>query len=253
MAQKLKGYKLLYSPSGRAGEYANHGYAANLYHGCQHGCQYCFVPACKRTTPDIFHATVTPQKDVLKRLEHDVQIKILDEPIFMSFSCDPYPPDDKLSLITRQAIQIIIASGNRVNILTKGGARALRDLDLMALVPGNKLGTTLTFSTTKDSRLWEPAAALPCERLEMIEKAFKLGIYTWVSMEPVIIPEQTLELIDRSHRFVNEFRVGKWNHDNRAKSIDWKDFYDQAKMKLDHVGAKYILKDDLLKAAGGQV
>ena len=250
MAQKLKGYKLLYSPSGRAGEYANHGYAANLYHGCLHGCEYCFVPACKRTTPEKFHALVTPQKDVLKRLEHDVQIKVLDEPIFMSFSCDVYPPDDELSLITRQAIQIILASGNRVNILTKGGTRVLRDLDLLASVPGNKLGTTLTFSTTKDSRLWEPAAALPCERLEMLEKAFKLGIYVWVSMEPVLIPNQTLDLIEMSYPFVNEFRVGKWNHDKRAEGIDWKTFYVQAKVILDRVGAKYILKDDLLKAAG---
>jgi DNA repair photolyase len=249
MAKRVEGMKIIYSPSGRAGEYANHGYAVNLYNGCVHGCRYCYVPACKRLTHEKFHASVTPQKDILKRLEHDVKLGVFQEPIFLSFSCDPYPPGE-INKLTREAIKIIIDSGNRVNILTKGGSRAERDFDLLASVPGNKIGATLTFCTNNDSKAWEPEAALPYDRVAMLQIAHSLGIYAWVSMEPVIIPEQTLTLIYDVYQFADEIRVGKWNHSAEANKIDWKDFYYKAKSKLDHYGVKYILKDDLLIAAG---
>lgn len=249
MATFVKKFKLLYSPSGRAGEYANHGFAANLYNGCTHGCRYCYVPACKRTTADKFHATVTPQKDVLKRLEHDVNLGVLDEPIFLSFSCDPYPPVS-INEITREAINIILKSGNAVNILTKGGMRACRDFDLLSQGSRNKIGATLTFFNSVWSKEWEPAAALPGNRISMLWHAMDKGIYTWVSMEPVIDPNQTIELIDQVAPFVNEIRLGKWNHSAESNSINWKNFYHEAKARLDFHGVKYIIKDDLLNAAG---
>ena len=256
MAKLIKGMKLLYSPSGRAGEYADHGFAANLYNGCVHGCDYCYVPACKRMLPSTFHASVTPQKDVLNRLAHDVdpvflakQGIVINEPIFLCFSCDPYPPGE-INGLTREAIRIIMDSDHRVNILTKGGMRVGRDLDLLASKPGNKLGATLTFTKEADSSIWEPGAALPDDRIEMLRQAHARGIYTWVSMEPVIDPEQTLALIHIVAPFVNQLRIGKWNHDRRADDIDWKKFHHDAKTALEMYGAQYILKQDLIEAAG---
>ncbi len=247
MATLLKGYKLFYSPSGRAGEYANHGYACNLYNGCVHGCRYCYVPACKRTTTLKFHAGVTPQKDVLKRVAHDAAQAVLTEPVFLSFSCDPYPPGE-INALTREAVKIILESGNRVNILTKGGLRAARDFDLLASVPGNKLGATLTFYDSDKSLEWEPRAALPYERMQMLNRAKALGIYTWVSMEPVINPGQTLELIQTTAGYVDEYRIGKWNHSAEASKINWQEFRWKAEMLCKQLGLNYIIKKDLLEA-----
>ena len=132
--------KLIYHPSGRAGEYADKGYAANLFKGCTHGCKYCYVPAFTHQKKEIFHASVSPAPDVLERLKADMKrVGVLKEPIFLCFTCDPYGADAPTE-ITREAIKIIMEAGNTVNILTKGGRRACGDFDLLSQNPGNKLG-----------------------------------------------------------------------------------------------------------------
>jgi hypothetical protein len=86
---------------------------------------------------------------------------------------------------------------------------------------------------------------LPEDRLRALEEAHKRGIETWASLEPVIDPAETLELIRRSHGFVDHFKVGKWNHDKRADSIDWRKFAVEVVELLDSLGCDYYIKDDL--------
>ncbi|KKK78694.1 hypothetical protein LCGC14_2840970, partial [marine sediment metagenome] len=137
--------KLIYHPSGRAGEYANKGYAVNLFRGCTHSCSYCFSPSILRMLKEEFHASVSTAPDVLERLKADMKrIGKVDKPIFLCFTCDPYCVDADTT-ITREAIKIILESGNTVNILTKGGLRATRDFDLLSGSSENKIGATLTF------------------------------------------------------------------------------------------------------------
>jgi len=242
--------KLIYTPSGRAGEYANKGYAANLFNGCLHGCTYCYVPKMRHLKPEVFHARMFAYPDVLHRLKMDLRGRKLEEPLFLSFSCDPYPPDDKLCAITRKAIEIVLESGNAVNILTKGGMRAARDFDLLRQDKRNQIGATLTFMDVRASRKWEPGAATPRERLKMLAKANEHGISTWTSMEPVIVPKQTLQLITEAVPFVDVFKVGKWNYDRRSLETDWAEFYREAKGLLDTYNCKYMIKEDLAMAAG---
>jgi hypothetical protein len=72
----------------------------------------------------------------------------------------PFAGDD----ITRQAIEAIRGGRGRksprIETLTKGGTRGCRDYDL--LEPGDSVDATLTFSSDKDSRHWEPGP--PCLR-----------------------------------------------------------------------------------------
>jgi len=242
--------KLIYTPSGAAGEYANKGYAANLFNGCLHGCSYCYVPRIKRMKPEAFAARMTPQTDVLHRLKMDLRGRKLEEPLFLCFSCDPYPPDDKLCAITRKAIEIVMESGNAVNILTKGGMRAARDFHLLEQDKRNQIGATLTFMDLRTSQKWEPGAANPRNRIKMLNTAKDFGISTWVSMEPVIKPKQTLSLIIESAPYVDLFKIGKWNHAAEAREIDWKAFYHEATGLLDELGCGYMIKRDLAIAAG---
>lgn len=237
--------KLIYTPSGRAGEYADKGYAVNLYNGCTHGCKYCYVPGMRRLKREDFHASAISAVDVLRRLKKDMEkVGELNEPIFLCFTCDPYCIDAPHHM-TKEAIKIIMGAGNCVNILTKGGHLAVRDFDLLAIDARNKIGATLTFQDEQLSRAWEPKAALPIERINMLMLAKDKGIDTWASIEPVIIPEQSLFIMKSAMRFVDEFKIGKWNHDKRANDIDWCKFANEAVALMEKNNKRYMLKEDL--------
>lgn len=238
--------KLIYYPSGRAGEYANKGYAANLFKGCTHDCKYCYVPIFTHAKRDEFHASVTTAPDVLERLKADMKrVGKVDEPIFLCFTCDPYCIDADTT-ITREAIKLILDSGNTVNILTKNHAPQ-GDFDLLASVPGNKFGVTLTFASIGLSQYWEPNATIPLGRLNALFSAKYKKISTWASIEPVIIPEESLAIMEEAIPYVDEFKIGKWNHDKRANNIDWKRFANDAIDLMNKYNKSYVLKGDLAK------
>jgi DNA repair photolyase len=148
--------------------------------------------------------------------------------------------------ITREAIKIILKSGNRVNILTKSEWSCL-DFDLLASVPGNKFGMTLTFIDPGLSIVWEPAATLPEYRIKTLAAAKYVGIETWASIEPVIIPSESLSIMKAALPYVDEYKIGMWNHDPRAKDIDWRDFKIRAQGIMELHGKRYMFKRELLK------
>jgi DNA repair photolyase len=228
----------IYEPKGKAKEYGE--YALNLYNGCTHGCRYCYVPAVMKKTPEAFHAAVTPRAFIWPTLEKEIR-KHAGKPIFLCFTCDPYSAED--STQTRNVINMIHKGDAFVNILTKAGARSVRDFDLLG--EGDHYGATLTFINRTHSREWEPKAADPEERMDVLRNAHQRGIFTWASLEPVIDPAQSLEIINRCHEFVDLFKVGKWNHDARANAIDWKVFGTEAVRLLEKYGKKYYIKKDL--------
>ena len=234
----------IYAPAGRAGEYGE--LAVNLFRGCTHGCSYCYVPGATRTSRDKFNGNVVQGSNVIKNIAKDAP-KYKGQEVFFCFTCDPYPVNDPGAL-ARQAIEILHANGVKVRILTKAGTRATRDFDLLAKHPElSAYGVTLTFDNEVDSLEWEPGAASPSERIESLKLAHKLGIPTWVSMEPVIVPKQTLKLISKTHKFVDLYKIGKWNHDARAKDIDWGKFGHEAIALCEKYGKEYYIKTDLKK------
>jgi DNA repair photolyase len=233
---------LIYRPVGAALEYA--ALALNLYTGCSHGCAYCFAPSAIHRERKDFHAEPRLKTGhLLDELEHEAARLEPSTPILMSFTTDPYQPLEDSKRITRDAIEILHRHGHAVQILTKGGTRALRDIDLFT--KGDAFGTTLTFTRNEDHWLWEPAAAYPDDRIEALRSFHEAGIPTWVSLEPVIYPEQTLELIRQTHPFVDQFKLGKWNHDQRAKQIDWNKFAVEAVELLKSLGKEFVIKDAL--------
>lgn len=248
-------HRILYSPSGRAGEYANKGLACNLYSGCIHGCRYCYVPGIQRRLRGQFHETSVPVKnDPLGRLEHDCRV-LHDEPIFLSFTSDIFQPEP-CQWITQEALQIIKSSGNRVRILTKG---CVTRQALELLGPGDELGVTLTMHTEQDAKTWEPNAANYGVRIFNLQRAKERGIHTWASFEPVIDPEQTLQLIKLAAPYIDIAKIGMANHLNqwdwpsqewreRVESIDWPDFRRRAIELCESLGLNYYIKADLREA-----
>jgi DNA repair photolyase len=232
----------IYRPKGKAGEYGE--LALNHYKGCSHGCKYCYVPAIVFQKPDQFHAN--PQARALDQRLLDKELSTLrGKSVFLCFTCDPYQPIDSGLKITRQIIQKFQVFGVNPNILTKGGSRSARDFDLLARDPGAAYGATLTFLDESLSLSWEPGAALPTDRIKALQEAHSLGIRTWASLEPVIDPKQSLELIRQTAGFVDEFKIGRWNYDARANEINWITFAKKVVELCDRLGKRYYLKKDL--------
>jgi len=163
--------------------------------------------------------------------------------VLLCFTCDPYQQIDTEHHLTRQAIRILHGNGFNVTILTKGGHRAERDFDLLR--PGDEFATTLTFFTELESKQWEPRAALPRDRINTLELAHEMGITTWVSLEPVIDPDATIEIIRQTHGFVDLYKVGKINYHSIEKTVDWSKFLKNVKTILEAYGSNYYIKKDL--------
>lgn len=243
--------KPIYVPAGRAKEYGD--YAINIYTGCNHGCTYCFAPAALRKSREEFHSCVEPRRDIVESVRRQLDREgITDKLVHLCFTCDPYPHSIDTTP-TREIIKLLKDSGNRVQILTKGGKRAERDFDLLG--PGDRFGVTFTgwgtgrygFGPTPD----EPNAASPIERIAVLARAKKqCGVETWVSCEPVIEPEDVYNLI-RSGAAMNidEFKVGKMNH--QPSEIDWADFGRECERLLQLYNRRYYIKDDLRRAMEG--
>lgn len=167
----------------------------------------------------------------------------LDSPILFSFTSDAYQPLDVDTGATREAIRILKEADQHIVVLTKGGTRATRDFDLLG--EGDFHGATLTFLDAEESKKWEPGAATPEDRIEALRLAKEHGIGTWVSLEPVISPEQSLAAIDRVAPFVDLFKVGKLNYHPRADEIDWHAFAVEAVRRIRATGKKMYIKKDL--------
>jgi DNA repair photolyase len=236
----------IYEPKGKAGEYGK--FALNLYEGCTHGCKYCYVPAIRRKTPEAYAARAVERNFRWDALAEEIRL-LKGQSLFLCFTCDPYQPLNDGANYTRRVIKMCHENGVAVTILTKGGKRSEDDLNYWAensiRSALTNYGATLTFLNDADSRAWEPGAALPVDRIAMLRKAHAMGIPTWASLEPVIDPAQSLEIIDRCHEFVDVFKVGKWNHDIRANAIDWRAFGREAIGILKRYGNRYYIKNDL--------
>ena len=240
--------RVIYEPRGRAFEYSP--LALNLYRGCSHGCSYCYAPACMRTSHDSWYSCVVPRADVLKKLEADAR-ELAGDPrrVLLSFLSDPYQPADDVHQLTRNALRILGEHDMKAQILTKGGTRACRDFDLMKRHDVH-LGVSLSFITDSLRKEWEPDAASVEDRIELLQRARREGIYTWVSVEPVIVPEEALGVIRKLIRTVDFWKIGKLNHMAAIEAkIDWVAFRESAVALLKKSKAKFYIKNDLRAAS----
>jgi DNA repair photolyase len=187
------------------------------------------------------------RKDILNLLRKDAQ-KLNGDPrdVLFCFMCDPYQSDEFAS-ITRQALEICEQQNLRVQVLTKAGHRAKSDFDILAR-NNWKFGSTITFMDERLREEYEPGALSINSRIEAVKKAHSMGVFTWVSIEPVIDPKESLKVIDTLKPYVDLWKVGKLNHNQAQEStIDWKEFHKDVVSSLK--GRQYYIKADLLKYA----
>lgn len=238
---------LIYEPSGKAREYSP--LAINLYSGCGHKCSYCYVPGVLRIERKTFDTVINPKSNVRNILEREIKkYEYSEKQVFMSFTTDPYNPYDVSEQLTREALKLFLKYKIPVSILTKSGLKALRDIDIMKKFGKHfKIGASLTYDNSNDSERIEGGAALPDERIEMLKRFNEEGIRTWVSFEPIMQPEQVLNLLKKCIPFVDEFQFGKLANDSRK--FDWNKFLTEVVRTLRSNNKEFYIKETLRESA----
>lgn len=246
----LKNCDYIYAPAGQAGEYAP--LATNPYRGCGHGCAYCYVPSVIRMERKDFDAGANVRPDYLKHLERDAR-RMKDAghtfakfgymaQVMFSFTTDPYHPGDTDT--TRKAIELLRAYDFGFCTLTKGGSRALRDLDLFR-PDRDAFASTLTSLDDHFSSKWERNAQLPGDRIATLRKFHDAGIFTWVSLEPTLDIDSSIQIVIQTHQFVDLFKIGRVNYLPMTKTTNWEDYTKRIIDVCQKLGVKHYVKQDL--------
>lgn len=240
----IKGCHHIYAPKGQAGEYAP--LATNPYRGCGHACAYCYVPlVTKQPRPNFDAGAVERPKyrDGLLKDARKYRMAGIAEQVMLSFTTDPYHPGDTET--TRWTLEVLADNGLGFCTLTKGGSRALRDIDLFR-PDRDAFAPTLTSLDDAFSLKWERKAALPGDRLAALRAFHDRGIFTWVSLEPTLDVESSLAVVEATHGYVDLYKVGRANYLKEiTRTTDWRDYTLRMIDLLNRVGAKYYIKLDL--------
>lgn len=225
MTTKRFNGKAIYQPTGKAAEYSP--WACNFYTGCSNDCEYCY---CKRGVMNHVWSTKPQLKKCFRNEEHALRVFVdemfrnLDElrkrGILFSFTTDPMLLETYV--LTLCAAEAANREGIPVKILTKRADVKIfnsvrddthfKDRSLVAF------GFTLTGFDEK-----EPCASLNYERIEAMREVHNMGFRTFASIEPVITPAMSLNMIEATLGFCDLYKVG-------LISGKGKDFYNRDHM-----------------------
>lgn len=168
-------------------------YSINPYRGCSHGCAYCYA----RPTHEYlglsagldFESKILYKPEAARLFEEFLSRPgWKPEPIMLSGVTDCYQPAEKEFRITRSLLEVALAAGQPLCIITKN-ARIVRDLDLLTeLAKRNLVHVSLSITTldTELARLMEPRTSTPAARLRALQELSQAGVPTRIMTAPVI-------------------------------------------------------------------
>lgn len=245
----VKGADVIYRPAGNAGEYAP--LATNPWKGCGHGCKYCYVPLATHIDRNLFNeGAVYRGPEYERRLDRDINRHrhlsgTAAEQIFITFSSDPFHPHGRLIETTGVVMEKLRLGGLAYCTLSKGGERALPFLKCYRPTR-DAYAATLTTLDDGFSKKWEPNAALPRDRIATLSRFYEAGIFTWVSLEPTLDVEASLDIVAETRAFVDLYKIGKANYLKEiTRTTDWRDYTLRMIGLCQTLGVKHYIKRDL--------
>jgi len=219
-----------------------------VYRFCPYNCKYCWAWRLSLYSKRIKKGKYNPIEEARKYLRARKKRTIV-----VSFTSDPYPPVEKENKLTRKVLEILSkAKKHRILILTKNPELALRDLDLMKAHGDMWLGTTLTSTLPNVYELYVPT---PVQRMNALYKAYKQGVKTWISLEP-IIPDVTFPetIIMLTYAFTDFYVLGALSYHKETLNISrrklkmWYDKHLPRAIKILEIKhKKYFIKNNLKK------
>ena len=139
--------------AGRAGGRVR-GLGCQPVQGCGHQCRYCWVPHYTYQRRIEFDKGANYREGFLEELAKKaarMQSQGICPQCLLCFSTDPYHAGDTMP--TRETMKILAAHGMGFNPLSKGGTRALRDLDLYRVDRDAYATTLISRATGRLTRL----------------------------------------------------------------------------------------------------
>ena len=213
--------KAIYRPKGRAREYSP--WACNLYVGCQNDCTYCFnkrgflgsvmggpkaeLKQCFKDEEDAFKTFVKE----LKKHQKDI---IRDGDLLFSFTSDPCLPET-IDLTFRCLAAAVIEKVPCL-ILTKKADWILnkpRMDEAVEFLFRDYLAVGFTLTGCDEL---EPGASPNIKRIEAMHLLHETGIKTFASIEPVIDFKKSFDMIRRSVRWCDHYKIGLLSGDRHA-------------------------------------
>jgi DNA repair photolyase len=218
--------KIIYQPTGPAGEYSP--WAANFYLGCTHNCEYCYNNK-GLTSATLGGTNVRLKKSLVdEATAYDIFCKELDKykneiikdgGLHFNFVSDPCLP--QTIDLNWKCIAYALSQGVPVQVLTKRAdwldhpavQDALSNPDLL------KVGLTLTGCDDI-----EPGASPNLDRIKAMQMLHDAGVFTWASCEPIIEPKRTLEMIQKSLDCCDHYKIGILSGKKSYSPQDIRDF-----------------------------
>ncbi len=180
--------------------------------------------------------------EIIRRTAIPICAGVTDQ-VMLSFFTDPYHPGDVE--LTRRTLIVLREYGLAFCTLTKGGTKAVRDIDLFR-PEHDAFAVTMTTLDDAFSQKWERAAALPGERIAALKRFHRAGIFTWISLEPTLDVEASLAIVEATHGFVDLYKIGQANYLKEiTRMTDWRDYCLRMIDVCQKFGARHYIKRDL--------
>jgi|SRR3989304_3379603 len=223
----IKRKTLLYKTGVEYGDYT-----INHVLGCSHGCLYpCYAMMMARRFGKVnkYEEWIKPKivENAIDLLEKEIpKYKNKIKFVHFCFSTDPfmygYREIEDLSI---KLIKMLNDAKIKCTVLTKG----CLPVELSQFARDNEFGITLISLDENFREKNEPFSSSYKERIECLYKLHKLGIKTWVSIEPYPTPniiQQNIEDILNSISFVDKIIFGKMNYNSMvSKYADYKKYF----------------------------
>jgi len=97
---------------------------------------------------------------------------------------DPYQGAERRFQLTRRCLEVLHERGFRIHVHTKSDL-ILRDLDLLTQMPG-EVGVTITGIDDRRSKMTEPGAPLPAQRLHALQELTAAGVDAYALIGPIL-------------------------------------------------------------------
>jgi DNA repair photolyase len=174
------------------------------YHGCEHGCLYCFSRKLNNRKSGFYNRAVPANPDKFVRLMGSVNSRkgnvslitsFLQRKVPIHFGCvsDPFQPQEKKSKVSLVFLRTLQEMNYPVVISTKSDLILMKDY--ISVLKKMSVSIQISFSTFNNdiAKKIEPNVPSPTKRLQILRILSQMGFYTVARLQPFLYPFEQID------------------------------------------------------------